>query len=177
MKRKTPPGDVEWKGPDNFLSYSVMLMRRHLTKRGLEKRQEKELRWDEIPVQLQQKFREAEGKQWEEHLQFDALEPLDDAATEYVRRTSPETECYALDGRTRTKIGPGGGCKGKLSGAVSHASLERGIPIRILLRVAWLRMHRLCRDPDFFACCKCWLVGFENLIHGGCPQAISNAPS
>ena len=90
MKRKTPPEDVDCKGPDNFLSYSVMLMRRHLTRRGLEKRQEKELRWDEIPQQFQQKFREAEEKQWREHLQFDALEPLDDAATEHVKSSIPK---------------------------------------------------------------------------------------
>ena len=61
MKRKTPPQG------------------------GLEKRQEKELRWDEIPPQFQQKFREAEEKQWREHLHFDALEPLDDAATDFVK--------------------------------------------------------------------------------------------
>ena len=61
MKRKTPPEDVDWKGPDSFLSYSVMMMRRHLTRWGLEKRQEKELRWDEIPQQFQQKFRRGEA--------------------------------------------------------------------------------------------------------------------
>ena len=62
-----------------------MLMRRHLTRRGLEKRQEKELKWSEIPPQFQQKFRDAEGKQWREHLHFDALEPLNDADTEFVK--------------------------------------------------------------------------------------------
>ena len=67
-----------------------MLMRRHLTRRGLEKRQEKELRWDEIPPQFQQKFRDAEGKQWAEHLQFDALEPLDDIAAEHVKNNVPK---------------------------------------------------------------------------------------
>ena len=90
MKRKTPPEDIDWKGPDNFQSYSAMMMKRHLTRRGLEKRQEKELRWDEIPPQFQQKFREAEAKQWSEHLHFDALEPLDDAATEYVKNNLPK---------------------------------------------------------------------------------------
>ena len=90
MKRKMPSEDINWKGPDNFLSYSVMMMKRHLTRRGLEKRQEKELRWDEIPSQFQQKFREAEAKQWSEHLHFDALEPLDDAATEYVKNNIPK---------------------------------------------------------------------------------------
>ena len=86
MKRKTPPEDVAWKDEDNSLAYSAMLMRRHLTRRGLEKRQEKELRWDEIPEQFQQKFREAECKQWREHLHYDALEPLNDTESEYVKK-------------------------------------------------------------------------------------------
>ncbi|CAE7427315.1 GIP, partial [Symbiodinium pilosum] len=86
MKHKTPPEDVEWKENDTFMAYSAMLMRKHLTKRGLEKRQEKELRWDEIPEQFQQKFRDAECKQWSEHLHYDALEPLNDAETEYVKK-------------------------------------------------------------------------------------------
>ena len=86
MKRKTPPEDVEWMQADNHLTYSIMLMKKHLTRRGLEKRQEKELRWSEIPVEFQQKFRDAEGKQWEEHLHFDALRLLDDIETEYVKK-------------------------------------------------------------------------------------------
>ena len=90
MKRKTPPDDVEWHEHSGNLTYSVMLMRRHLTRRGLEKRQEKELRWDEIPPQFQQKFREAEGKQWSEHLHFDALEPLNDVDTEFVKNNVPK---------------------------------------------------------------------------------------
>ena len=86
MKRKTPPDDVEWMQADNHLTYSVLLTRKYLTRRGLEKRQEKELRWSEIPAEFQQKFRDAESKQWEEHLHFDALRPLDDIETEYVKK-------------------------------------------------------------------------------------------
>ena len=86
MKRKTPPDEVEWARGDSCLTYSIMLMRKHLTRRGLEKRQEKELRWDEIPSEFQQKFRDAEDKQWREHLQFDALEPLDDAESDYIKK-------------------------------------------------------------------------------------------
>ena len=85
MKRKTPPEDVEWNAAENHLTYSVMAMRRQLTRRGLEKRQEKELRWDEIPREFQQKFRDAEAKQWQEHLAFDALEPLGDDETDFVK--------------------------------------------------------------------------------------------
>ena len=86
MKRKTPPEDIEWTRADGHSTYGVMLMRKHLTRRGLEKRQEKELRWDEIPAEFQQKFRDAEAKQWHEHLHFDALQPLDDAESDYVKK-------------------------------------------------------------------------------------------
>ena len=91
MKRKTPREDVEWSVADNHMAYSIMLMRKHLTRRGLEKQQEKELRWDEIPEEFQQKFRDAEGKQWQEHLHFDALQPLDDAESEYVKKNVSPT--------------------------------------------------------------------------------------
>ena len=96
MKRKTPPGDVEWRDNDSYLTYSVMLMRRHLTRRGLEKRQEKELRWSEIPPQFQEKFREAEGKQWREHLHFDALEPLNDIDSKYIKNNVPSERVLRL---------------------------------------------------------------------------------
>ena len=58
-----------------------MMMRRKLTLRG----QEKELKWTEIPKEYRQKFRDAEEKQWREHLRFDALEPLGDEQTAWVR--------------------------------------------------------------------------------------------
>ena len=86
MKRKTPPDTVEWDA--NLAANTsevMMMMRRKLTRRGLEKPQEKELKWTEIPGEYRQKFRDAEEKQWREHLHFDALEPLDDAQTAWVR--------------------------------------------------------------------------------------------
>ncbi|CAE7541147.1 RE2 [Symbiodinium sp. CCMP2592] len=50
---------------------------------------EKELKWAEIPPEVHDKFREAERKQWEEHLSFDALEPLGTDESERVRREVP----------------------------------------------------------------------------------------
>ncbi|CAE7554203.1 GIP, partial [Symbiodinium pilosum] len=86
MKRKTPPETVEWDANlATNTSEVMMMMRRKLTRRGLEKRQEKELKWTEIPGEYRQKFRDAEEKQWREHLHFDALEPLDDTQTAWVR--------------------------------------------------------------------------------------------
>ena len=85
VKRKAPADSVEW-DVNQLQNFEVMMMmRRRLTKRGLEKRQEKELRWTEIPSEHRQQFRLAEEKQWREHLHFDALEPLDDKQTEWVK--------------------------------------------------------------------------------------------
>ena len=86
MKRKTPPETVEWDANlATNTSEVMMMMRRKLTRRWLEKRQEKELNWSEIPGEYRQKFRDAEEKQRREHLHFDALEPLDDEQTAWVR--------------------------------------------------------------------------------------------
>ena len=86
MKRKMPSEAVEWDA--NLAANTsevLMMMRRRLTRRGLEKRQEKELKWSEIPGEYRQNFREAEEKQWREHPHFDALEPLSDEQTAWVR--------------------------------------------------------------------------------------------
>ena len=66
------------------------MLKTQLTTRGLEKRKEKELKWSEIPSEVHEKFREAERVQWEEHLSFDALEPLTTAESERVRRVPAE---------------------------------------------------------------------------------------
>ena len=85
VKRKAPSDSVEWDAHQTENFEVMMMMRRRLTRRGLEKRQEKELRWSEIPSEHRHKFREAEEKQWREHLHFDALEPLDDQQTSWVK--------------------------------------------------------------------------------------------
>ena len=84
LKRKTPVSDVDWDATENLVTFEIMTMRRQLTRRGLEKRQEKELRWSEISPELHGKFREAESKQWFKHIEYDALEPLDEDQTAKV---------------------------------------------------------------------------------------------
>ena len=80
LRKKTrgpkPPGEV-------------MLTRKALTHRGQAKRQEKELRWDEIPQHARPLFKEAEKVQWQEHLSYDALEPLDATRSQWVRDNVP----------------------------------------------------------------------------------------
>ena len=57
------------------------------TARGREKQLEKDLPWGMIPVEQHAAFREAEAKQYKEHLDRDALEPL---PLEAIMRDEPE---------------------------------------------------------------------------------------
>ncbi|CAE7634004.1 RE2 [Symbiodinium sp. CCMP2592] len=69
----------------------AMILKSDLTRRGVEKRKEKELKWTEIPEEVREKFHDAERVQWEEHLSYDALEPLTTEASDEVRaRVAPE---------------------------------------------------------------------------------------
>ncbi|CAE7678552.1 RE2, partial [Symbiodinium sp. CCMP2456] len=72
LKRKTAAAELH-PSPDR---HEAMMLKTQLTTRGLEKRKEKELKWTEIPEEVRDKFREAEQTQWNEHLAYDALEPL-----------------------------------------------------------------------------------------------------
>ncbi|CAE7621529.1 GIP [Symbiodinium sp. CCMP2592] len=54
----------------------AMMLKRAKTARGREKQLEKELPWSMIPVEQHEAFREAENKQYQEHLDHGALEPL-----------------------------------------------------------------------------------------------------
>ena len=79
LKRKTRPEHEE----------EVMLVKRDLTRRGHAKRQEEELLWKEIPEEARPLFKEAEGKQWLEHLDYDALEALSVEESQRVRANVP----------------------------------------------------------------------------------------
>ncbi|CAE7197343.1 RE2 [Symbiodinium sp. CCMP2592] len=83
LKRKTAVAELN---PDR---HEAMMLKTQLTTRGLEKRKEKELKWTEIPPEVHDKFREAEKTQWDEHLSFDALEPLTTSESERIRREVP----------------------------------------------------------------------------------------
>ncbi|CAE7361897.1 RE2 [Symbiodinium sp. CCMP2592] len=83
LKRKTTAAELN---PDR---HEALMLKTHLTTRGLEKRKEKELKWSEIPAEVHEKFREAEATQWNEHLSFDALQPLSVAESDRVRWEVP----------------------------------------------------------------------------------------
>ena len=81
------------------------MMKRDLTQRGVEKRQEKELRWSEIPDNVKEKFKEAEAQQWEEHLTYDALETLSVEESHQVRRKVPRENPTVKMGLQGQKLG------------------------------------------------------------------------
>ena len=63
--------DPDLREPDE-----VMMLKRAKTARGREKQLEKELPWHMIPTDQHAAFRDAEEKQFREHLDHDALEPM-----------------------------------------------------------------------------------------------------
>ena len=83
LKRKTRADDIVRDDED---ANEAMFTKKELTKRGVEKRQEKELKWGEIPTEARAHFKEAEETQWKEHLSFDALEPMSVEESRRVRR-------------------------------------------------------------------------------------------
>ncbi|CAE7866875.1 RE1 [Symbiodinium sp. KB8] len=81
LKRKTRAEDII---PDSGPN-ETLFTKKALTQRGVEKRQEKELKWAEIPNEVREKFKQAEATQWAEHLDYDALEPLSIEDSKFVR--------------------------------------------------------------------------------------------
>eukprot|EP00438_Fugacium_kawagutii_P025852 Skav231407 [mRNA] locus=scaffold4039:44689:52020:- [translate_table: standard] len=62
-----------------------------ISERGKEKQLEKEIPWSMIPPDEREMYREAELKQWQEHLQYQAVRPLSvQESNEVLRRVGPE---------------------------------------------------------------------------------------
>ena len=84
-----PPGPVSKrmrkKGPQQ-----VNMMRHATTPRGKEKQLERELPWHCIPESQHAAFKAAELKQWNEHLEHGAMEPVDIETSAEILRTRPE---------------------------------------------------------------------------------------
>ncbi len=82
------------KGPDGQggghpHANSVCMLKTAKTARSREKQVQKEIPWSQIPPEVRPLFREAESKQWGEHIATGALELLDVKASEEIRRTVP----------------------------------------------------------------------------------------
>ena len=75
------------KGPEYYTTavHEAWMLKKARTKRSLEKQLEKEIPWRLIPADKREAFQEAEAKQWAEHLDHQAIEVLDVAASRAVR--------------------------------------------------------------------------------------------
>ena len=78
------PKRVRRKGPGQVHSFNML--KRCLTERSLAKQYEKELPWRVIPESEHQAFKQAEDRQFQEHLDHEALEPLSVAESREVRQ-------------------------------------------------------------------------------------------
>ena len=80
------------------------MTKRAKTARGREKPLEKEIPCRMVPPELHERFRQAELKQWGEHVKYDAMVPM---SVEESRKTLAErTESFLRASRTRTSHGP-----------------------------------------------------------------------
>ncbi|CAE7835178.1 RE2 [Symbiodinium microadriaticum] len=109
---------VRKKGPGGQ-GQSAMMLKKCFTDRSLEKQYEKELPWRVIPESEHQAFRDAEARQFQEHLDHQALLPLSIEESREIRATVPPerilTSRYAYRDKnySRRKIDPSVGWKHK----------------------------------------------------------------
>ena len=62
-----------------------MMVKRGSSEKSKDKALEKELPWERIPEEEKNLYVEAEVKQWQEHLKFEAVQPLSVAESNWVR--------------------------------------------------------------------------------------------
>jgi len=69
----------------------VLMVKHAISEKGKEKQLEKELPWQLIPPDEREMYRAAELKQWEEHVQFDAVRALSvEESIEVIKKVKPE---------------------------------------------------------------------------------------
>ena len=97
----------------------VHMAKHGLTGDALEKALDKELPWHMIPDDERDKYREAEVKQWNEHLEFRAVRPLSLEESRQVEATVdpsrllPSRFLYRDKNRAKRRTDPSVGCKAK----------------------------------------------------------------
>ncbi|CAE7324462.1 GIP, partial [Symbiodinium microadriaticum] len=93
-----PPAPVpkryRTKGPQEMEShdptYDAYMMKMAKTPRGREKALEKEIPWSMVPPEQQENFKQAELKQYSEHVEHNALEPLSVELSRKVMEEQPD---------------------------------------------------------------------------------------
>eukprot|EP00435_Cladocopium_sp_Y103_P057058 s39_g19.t1 len=72
-------------------AHQAMLTKHAISEKGKEKQLEKELPWQLIPPDEKELYREAELKQWNEHVQFEAVRALSpEESAEVLKRVKPD---------------------------------------------------------------------------------------
>ena len=70
--------------------YQANMVRRATTERGRQKQLEKELPWSYIPDDQKEAFRSAEQKQWREHVDHNAVEPMSVEESRRIMKQLPD---------------------------------------------------------------------------------------
>ncbi|CAE7325492.1 RE2, partial [Symbiodinium microadriaticum] len=88
------PKRYRTKGPQELEShdptYDAYMMKLAKTPRGREKALEKEIPWSMVPPEQQENFKQAELKQYSEHVEHNALEPLSVEVSRKVMKEQPD---------------------------------------------------------------------------------------
>ena len=97
------------------------MMKRAKTERSKAKQLEKEIPWAQIAEEVRPLFIEAERKQWNEHLQHQALEVMDVESSNRVRAQVPKKRILP----SRYAYIPGQGHWGSAGRALIHPGAPR----------------------------------------------------
>ena len=98
------------------------------------KQLDKEIKWDEIPEQEKGAYKEAEKKQWEEHLRYEAVRPLTLEETMEIEKSIPKNRILTARFAYRDK-------------KVAKRRLDDNVPLKAKARLC-VGGHR---DPDLRA--------------------------
>ncbi|OLQ03765.1 Copia protein [Symbiodinium microadriaticum] len=97
------PKRYRTKGPQELEShdptYDAYMMKLAKTPRGREKALEKEIPWSMVPPEQQENFKQAELKQYSEHVEHNALEPLSVEVSRKVMKEQPDRVLNVLNSR------------------------------------------------------------------------------
>ena len=128
------------------------MMKHAISEKGKEKQLEKEIPWQLIPPDERQLYREAEQKQWDEHLQFGAVKPSALQRAKKSSSASSPTGCSIQDSFTETRTMPNGRWILACLHVPKHDFALLGRTTPIWGRSTWQRMRQLHPNtPSFLA--------------------------
>ena len=128
------------------------MTKRCISEKGKEKQLEKELPWGLIPYEERHLYREAEFKQWKEHVEFGAVKALSVEESKKIIETVPKERvlnsrfAYKDKNHAARKAGQDLPCKPKA---------RLAIVILAWGTLTWQWMHQLLPDTA-----SCWLYSW-----------------